>query len=236
MPAARNAGPDRNLGGRPPRSSRQAVVDAGLEILRSQGLAAVTLSAVGQRLGLGKVALYTYVASKDDLLRAMRDEVNRRQLDALKEEVGLSPDLALKACCTRLVEIMAHYGELMTTVEPDVTGPGLEVGEQFLDLLARMGLAPEQQFQVYLLLAGFLTSPIARRQPEALNGTAHAAPAVEQAVSREAERFPRLQLLLAGAVHQGGDAQAAVLDDVLSLIIDVLIPTLRSRAPAPGTD
>jgi AcrR family transcriptional regulator len=208
----------RNLGGRPPRSSREAAVDTALEILKEDGLPAVTLAAVGQRLGLGKVAMYTYVASKEDLLLAMRDEVNRRQLAALVEHDALPPAEALKTGCRQLVEVLRDYGQLLAVVEPDFTGPGLEASEHFLELLARLGLSPAQQLQVWALLAGFLTT-FATREDTLASG-----PGVEQTLAADPDHFPRVSGVLHDAVPVAGPT---FVDDVLTTVIDVLVPALR---------
>jgi AcrR family transcriptional regulator len=213
----------RNVGGRPPRSSREAVVDAGLALLKSEGLEAVTLAAVGARLGLGKAAMYTYVASKDDLLVAMRDEVLRRELVALRAEDHLAPEVAMKASCTRLAGAMRDYGPLMVGLQGDLReGPALDVSEHFLTLLERLGLAPRQQFQVYALLAGFLESFVAGQS------RAGAAPeAVTEALADPA-RFPRLRVLFQEALTEENATPDGLVDDVLSMLIDVLVPALRA--------
>jgi AcrR family transcriptional regulator len=200
--------------GRPPRSSRAEVVDVGLDLLRTDGLAAVTLGAIGDRLGLHKVALYTYVKNKEDLLLAMRDEVYRRQLDAYRDEEALSPQVALKAMCTHLLGLMTDYGQLMTALEPAVTGPGLEVGERFLEVLSRVGLAPRQQLQVYLLLSSLFFTTVGRG-PTADAGEV------------DPQDFPRLQALVTEGVPQ----LATLTDETLAIVLDVLIPALRATPP-----
>jgi AcrR family transcriptional regulator len=219
---------ERNLGGRPPRSSREAVVTAGLEILRSEGLPAVTLSAVGERLGIGKVGLYTYVASKDDLLLGMRDEVNRRQLEAIREERDLPPEVALKAICGRLVELMTDYGQLLIAVPAAVTDQDLEVGEHFLDILARLGLAPQQQLQVYMLLTSTLHSLVTGMLPSQLDGTARKVTEQGEALVRtDPEHFPRLTTLYADTAVLRGATPGQLVAELVSLIVDVVVPALR---------
>lgn len=213
---------ERNLRGRPAKTTRAEVVDAGLEILRTEGLDAVTLAAVAQRLGLGKVAMYTYVASKDDLLLAMRDEINRRQVSALDEDSSLSPEAALKAACARLVDLMRDYGKLLAVVGPDLTGPGLEAGERFLELLAALGLRPADQLHVYVLLAGFLTTFAGGGIMQT-----DAVPQVEESLAQDAEHFPRTKAVLHDALPATSEP---LVEDVMAMVIDVLIPALRDRA------
>ncbi|MEU9178737.1 TetR/AcrR family transcriptional regulator [Streptomyces sp. NPDC048550] len=59
---------------KPPLSER-AVIDAGLRVLRREGLDAVTMRKVAAELDTGPASLYVYVAQRDELLRLMLDAV-----------------------------------------------------------------------------------------------------------------------------------------------------------------
>jgi AcrR family transcriptional regulator len=59
-------GPKRGL-------SLERIVDAGVKVAESDGLAAVSMSRVAARLGASTMALYRYVTSKDELLALMMD-------------------------------------------------------------------------------------------------------------------------------------------------------------------
>jgi AcrR family transcriptional regulator len=206
------------------------VVAAGLEILKNEGLDAVTLSAVGERIGLGKVGLYTYVSSKNDLLLAMRDEVNRRQLEVIRAERDLPAEVALKGICSRLVDLMADYGQLMVSVEPDVSDVGLEVGEHLLAILARLGLSPANQLQVYLLISSALRGLVTSMQPDQPKALDPTATRQGELVARsEPERFPHLNALYSDAeAHVAATTPQRAMQDIMALIVDVLIPALRT--------
>jgi AcrR family transcriptional regulator len=61
---------------RKPKAERRAeILDAAIALADAQGLAAVTLRAVGQRVGVTAMALYGYFPDKDSLLDAMADRV-----------------------------------------------------------------------------------------------------------------------------------------------------------------
>jgi AcrR family transcriptional regulator len=47
--------------------SREAIVDAGLEILRTEGIDALSMRRVAQQLDTGPASLYVYVANRDEL-------------------------------------------------------------------------------------------------------------------------------------------------------------------------
>jgi AcrR family transcriptional regulator len=53
----------------------EAIVDESLEIVRRQGVSGLTMRGVAAQLGVTPMAVYYYVADKDDLLRLVIDRV-----------------------------------------------------------------------------------------------------------------------------------------------------------------
>jgi AcrR family transcriptional regulator len=60
---------------KPKAERRTEILDAAIALADAEGLAAVTLRAVGQRVGVTAMALYGYFPDKDSLLDAMADRV-----------------------------------------------------------------------------------------------------------------------------------------------------------------
>ncbi len=61
---------------RKPKAERRAeILDAAIALADAEGLAAVTMRAVAQRVGVTAMALYGYFPDKDSLLDAMADRV-----------------------------------------------------------------------------------------------------------------------------------------------------------------
>jgi AcrR family transcriptional regulator len=56
--------------------TRDAILDESLRIVRRQGVSGLTMRAVAAELGVTPMAVYYYVADKDDLLRLVVDRVN----------------------------------------------------------------------------------------------------------------------------------------------------------------
>jgi AcrR family transcriptional regulator len=54
--------------GRPPRISRDQIVEAGLAIAREHGITAVTMTSVAAALDVATPALYHYVSGRGELL------------------------------------------------------------------------------------------------------------------------------------------------------------------------
>jgi chemotaxis protein histidine kinase CheA len=80
---------------------------------------------------------------------------------------------------------------------------------------------PVRRDLVDVLLAGFL-----RGFPRESGGVRRADPALRRSVADSEERFPQLASLLDQAPEAGG---WDLVEEVLTMVIDVLIPALRSR-------
>jgi AcrR family transcriptional regulator len=61
--------------GRPAQIDRDAVLSASLDLADEQGLSAVTMQAVADRLGVTSMALYRHVANKADLLDGVVERI-----------------------------------------------------------------------------------------------------------------------------------------------------------------
>lgn len=57
-----------------PKVSIDDVVDAGIEVADAEGLEAVTMRALADRLGIGAMTIYTHVPGRDELLVLMTDQ------------------------------------------------------------------------------------------------------------------------------------------------------------------
>ena len=58
-----------------PTLSREQIVRAAIELLDTEGIAGLSMRRLGARLGSGATSLYWHVATKDDLLELVVDEV-----------------------------------------------------------------------------------------------------------------------------------------------------------------
>jgi len=80
--AAKNrpAGTAARSSGRVPRNtlSRSRIIDAALALIDAEGVQAVTMPRVADRLGVGTMSLYRHVESKDDLLDGVAAHVLSR--------------------------------------------------------------------------------------------------------------------------------------------------------------
>ena len=81
--------------GRPPRISRETVLDAAVEIASADPNGAVSIGAIARHIKVTPMAIYTYFASKDALMQAL----SQRLLEgfATDHPDGLEPVEALRA-------------------------------------------------------------------------------------------------------------------------------------------
>jgi len=123
--------------------SEDAVVDAALEILRSEGLEAVTMRRVGAALDTGAASLYVYVSGREGLLQAM--------LDRVTATIELEPPdpsrwrAQLHSLLRRMhAAMLAHPGvAALTLADPPTTETVLLLAENLLGILLAGGLDPQ---------------------------------------------------------------------------------------------
>ncbi|CAL9630329.1 TetR/AcrR family transcriptional regulator [Streptomyces sp. enrichment culture] len=123
--------------------SLDAIVDAALELLKTEGLEAVTMRRVASALDTGPASLYVYVAKREDLLRAMQDRI--------VATVALEPPdperwrEQLHALLARMHQaLVAHPGIAATTLaEPLTTEATLRFLENMLGILLAGSIDPQ---------------------------------------------------------------------------------------------
>lgn len=149
-----NKGPRRAL-------SLERVVAAGVAVAAAEGIGAVSMSRVAKELGTSAMALYRYVASKDELLALMVDQA-----------LGAPPDLAAGAdgpdgwraglerwAWAELAACRRHRWVLQVSITgPPVTPNSIGFLEQGLRCLAGTPLQPHEKMSVILTLTSYTRS------------------------------------------------------------------------------
>ena len=135
------AGP-RSTRDRPAKAplSEDAVVDAALAILKSEGLEAVTMRRVAASLDTGPASLYVYVSGREGLLQSMLDRVTA----TVELEV---PDPSrwraqLHSLLQRVHQALIAYPGIaaLTLADPPTTEAVLRLTENLLGILLSGGL------------------------------------------------------------------------------------------------
>src|ERR1700729_481093 len=120
--------------------SEDAIVDAALAILQSDGLEAVTMRRVAAALDTGAASLYVYVSGREGLLRAMLDRVTATiELEAPDPSRWRAQLHSLLLRMHRA--LVAHPGiAAMTLADSPSTEPILRLTENLLGILLAGGL------------------------------------------------------------------------------------------------
>ncbi|WP_433471719.1 TetR/AcrR family transcriptional regulator [Spirillospora sp. CA-142024] len=196
----RAPGPSRTGPGPRPGLSVQVIVDTAIAVADADGMAALSMRAVGERLGRTAMALYTYVPGKAELVDLMYDR-------ALAELPG-GYDVAAgwRAALTRWAEdswefYLRHPWMLQVSQARPVLGPNeYRVLEALLGVLAATGLtAPQVRRAVSALssvVRGAAQTLAESRQAVRATGLSEErwwhgrAEALEELAPGFAERFP----------------------------------------------
>ena len=150
--------------GRSPGLSRALVVQAALDLIDEDGLQNVSMRAVGQRLGVGAMALYRYVSGREDLLEAvvatlvggLRDDLDPQLTGTWQ---GYLQTLA-HAVRRVAVEHSAAFPLIATRhpAAPWLRPPlrSVDLVEDFLTVLSGQGFTDQQVADAYRAFSGFL--------------------------------------------------------------------------------
>jgi AcrR family transcriptional regulator len=216
-----------------PPLSREAIVDAALEIARAEGVDALSMRRVAQALDTGPASLYVYVADRDELLALVFDAaIGTIEIDPVDPERWREQ---LKELARRMVKMMAEDfpGIALLAMTHIPTGENAMRGvESMLALLKAGGASDEAAAYAGDLLSLYVTA-IAYEQSlyrKLYSDPDHEAREVEQLAERfatlDAERFPTMAKL--GPAMTRGDG-----DERFELGLDVLINGLLAT-PTEG--
>ncbi|MEV4124348.1 TetR/AcrR family transcriptional regulator [Nocardia sp. NPDC049707] len=148
---------------RRPAVTRDDIVAAAMDLANSEGLDAVSMRRVASRLGVGPMALYTHIDSKDDLFDLLAD--------ALAGEIILDEN-ELTADWRASITQVARSERAMIKRHPwatDLVGKRTTIGpnallhiEQSLKALDGLGISPAQATQIVQAVDQYTTGFVLR--------------------------------------------------------------------------
>jgi AcrR family transcriptional regulator len=158
------------------RLDRATIVKAGLEIASSPRTTAISIRALGTALGVDPTAVYRHFRGKDDLMRALLDEV---QAVALAEAAAMEGDWRdrLRALSHATLDTFVQYPAIALEATVLTTNGPAELAtiEYILAAFAEAGLSGSDLVRHYALFASFVLSEAAgiargRTTPSATSG------------------------------------------------------------------
>ncbi|WP_017602728.1 TetR/AcrR family transcriptional regulator [Nocardiopsis alkaliphila] len=232
-----------------PELSVDLVVRTAIEVADAQGLQALSMRAVGERLGRTAMSLYTYVAGKNELIDLMYDhafaelveEVDQRDRTHAPEEwrewvhawVG-----ALWRFCLR------HPWTLEISQARPVLGPNeYRLFESLATVLHRAGLEPKAISSAFgslsNLVRGMVRTAAEARQATAVTGVAEdqwwyaRSARLEEVAPNFSERFPTLSLMTRSGAFTNDAPEEPYLEqeawESLQFGLDALLEGIQRR-------
>lgn len=183
------------------------IVGAAREVLAEKGLEGLTIRAVATRLGAGPMALYTHVASKDELLDLV--------LDGLLGELVTGDDpnrpwdeVVTDAALRLLAHLRAHpWAVTALFARPDPGRGATAAGELYLAAALRGGLDARQAVELFTGLLAFVYGAAGFLAPSARGDSQSRAEVAERIREAPIEYFPATVAVADELADYGSDAQ-----------------------------
>jgi AcrR family transcriptional regulator len=212
------------------------IVEAAVDLATSDGLAAVSMSRIAAELGAATMALYRYVATKDELLALMVDSVFASPPPA--RGPGESWRVALERWARAHLAVLRRFPWVVRVPPggPPLTPNHVVWFERGLDSLFDTGLTEEEKVSVLLLVNGFVRNEALLRSD--LENAAGAGSTWAEGMASygsvlarlvDAERFPALSAVIAAGVFERDDEPDADFDFGLERVLDGVEVLVRER-------
>ncbi|OLT27570.1 TetR family transcriptional regulator [Nocardiopsis sp. CNR-923] len=215
---------ERPAPGPKPELSVDLIVDTAVAVADEHGMAALSMRAVAERLGRSAMSLYTYVASKNELIDLMYDHAFAELADAVEGETERPWRTAATAWAEHLWRFsLRHPWTLQVSHARPVLGPHeYRVFEALALVLDRAGLGPSDVRNafgsLFNLVRGLVRTSAEARQALAATGTAedewwHARSAQLEEVAPDFDtRFPTLAAMAEGGAFANDDEDQPYLE------------------------
>ncbi|GAA3665096.1 TetR/AcrR family transcriptional regulator [Nonomuraea antimicrobica] len=222
-----------------PGLSASRIVQAAVEAADAEGLDAVSMAKIAERLGYTPMSLYRYVKSKNELLLMMLDAV--AALPAELDEPGDDWRMGLERWCRAQWEMLRAHAWIvhLPITGPPITPNQLAWTERALAALAGTGLTEADKVGVVLLIANYMhaTARLAAELGQTARAESIAAYSALLGHLVDARRFPALRTAIdAGAYAYPSDMpqQERRLDYRFGLarILDGVQALIHACAPA----
>lgn len=211
---------------RPPLDP-ESIVDAAIELADTNGVEAVTMRNVADRLGFKVMSLYNHVANKDELLRYMADAV-AAEVDAPASDTP--PLAAAREMAVRMRESLVRHPWAPGIWLRHMPGPARTMQmERLLQTFAESGLAPDLAHHGFHAVNNHVLGYTMQEQAMALDQRYSDDP---ESVAREfiGELTPEVFPYTIAHVHQHLDGETtSSFEIVLDLILDGLVDLDRRR-------
>ncbi|MFD6098995.1 TetR/AcrR family transcriptional regulator [Nocardiopsis flavescens] len=240
----------RAAAGRRPELTVDLVVETAVAVADAEGMEALSMRAVGERLGRTAMSLYTYVASKNELVELMYDHVFGEPADAAEADGSPHWRTAAQAWAERLWDFyLRHPWTLEVSTARPVLGPNeYRLFEALAAVLHRAGLPPARIRTTYgtlfNLVRGQVQVAAESRRAEAVTGIPEDAWWYERSALLEevapdfGARFPTLTAMERAGAFANESASEPYLEqearETFRSGLASVLDALEARLPGPA--
>ncbi|TDD64757.1 TetR/AcrR family transcriptional regulator [Actinomadura rubrisoli] len=135
--------------GRPPRISREEIVEAARRLVDEEGVAKLTMRRLATQVGSTPMALYHHVRDKEELLVLLLDDYAARTLR--RPDLPADPRERVIVVAAAIREALAGCPWIVEVLTADdlMSESALWFNENIVDGLIECGLTPEQAVHAY---------------------------------------------------------------------------------------
>jgi AcrR family transcriptional regulator len=228
---------DRTQRGPKPGLTLERIAGKAIEIADAEGLGAVTMQRLASELGFSTMALYRYVATKDDLIALMVDY----SIDEMPDFSETAEDWrgSLTACAHSLLSVYhLHPWILLISIDGPPEGPNqLEWMERALSASEIMGLPERDRIDVVMTISSYVrgyaqvsVGMLAAERETGESTEEHMRGYIMHLFNVSADRYPSLHRSLGSGLFSDNDRDLfETFDFGLQRLLDGLESYVRSR-------
>jgi AcrR family transcriptional regulator len=201
--------------------TREAIISAAIEVADADGLGALSMARIAERLGCGTMSLYRYVTSKDDLVTFM---LSTAPGPPPSTPVDANWHVALHNWAIELWNVYHRHPWILHT---GTSGPPADPGQlAWLDAglaaLADTGLSEREKFSAVIAVLHFVRGAAALAIDAQQNESTHYPALLRQVVTPA--QFPALAAALQGGVFdEYSESPLADLEAGLAQLLDGIV-------------
>jgi AcrR family transcriptional regulator len=215
--------------GRPPRLSRERVIQAAVDLADAEGIEALTMRSLARRVGAEAMSLYRHVRDKDDILDGIVDQVYA-EIPLPDPGTPWLPAMRERAVATRAV-LLRHRWAVGLMESRRVPGPAnLGHHDAVVAILTGAGFDARATTHAYNLIDSYIygfvlqevSLPFASAEELAEVGA-------EMLAGADADAYPHLARVSSELLEAGFDYA-----DEFEVGLDLVLDAIRTIAPSPG--
>ncbi|MFG2776691.1 TetR/AcrR family transcriptional regulator [Streptomyces prunicolor] len=202
--------------------NRDQIVAGALDIARDEGLEALSIRRLADRLGVSRMALYRHISDKDDLLDLVADAIADRDLPVPDADEGPWEERLRVLARAMRTQLLAYKGLTDLVVTRGNRGPSvLKLTEAILAILDDAGFDAHWAARYYQSVIDVLVGRVHRELHSTLTSPERAERMNAAAASHAPDSLPRLRTV-------GPHLRTVTAEEIYEAEIELLIGGLRS--------